>query len=62
MALKLGNSTVGSLYLGSHKVSEMYLGSHKVYSSGMPALAPKSMRFDFKYDHWDPVEELPAVS
>lgn len=62
MALKLGSSTVGSLYLGSSKVSEMYLGSHKVYSSGMPALAPKSMRFDYKYDHWNPVEELPAVS
>ena len=62
MALKLGSSTVGSLYLGSNKVSEMYLGSHKVYSSGAPALAPKSMRFDFKYDHWNPVEELPEVS
>jgi hypothetical protein len=33
MALKLGSSTVGSLYLGSHKVSEAYLGSVKVYSS-----------------------------
>ena len=62
MALKLGSSTVGSLYLGSDKVSEMYLGSHKVYSSGMPALAPKSIRFDFKYDHWNPVEVLPEVS
>lgn len=47
MALKLGSSTVGSLYLGSHKVSDMYLGSHKVYSSGAPALAPKSMRMEF---------------
>lgn len=62
MALKLGSSTVGSLYLGSRKVSEIYLGSHKVYSSGAPALAPKSIRFDFKYDHWNPVEELYEVS
>ena len=36
MALKLGSSTVGSLYLGSSKVSEMYLGSHKVYESVDP--------------------------
>lgn len=62
MALKLGSSTVGSLYLGSSKVSEIYLGSHKVYSSGMPALAPKSMRFDFKYDHWDPTTLISEVS
>lgn len=59
MALKLGNSTVGSLYLGSDKVSEAYLGSTKVYNAGAPALAPKSLRFEF-YDDFDPTQLLPT--
>lgn len=62
MSFNIGNAKIGGLYLGSTKISEAYLGSVKVYSAGMPALAPKSMRFDFKYDHWNPVEELPEVS
>lgn len=33
MSLKLGNTSIGSLYLGSTKVSEAYLGSVKIYSS-----------------------------
>lgn len=47
MALKLGSSTVGSLYLGSDKVSELYLGSHKVYSAGAPALLTRTLRIEF---------------
>lgn len=62
MSFNIGNAKIGGLYLGSTKISEAYLGSVKVYSSAMPALAPKSMRFNFKYDHWNPVEELPEVS
>ena len=33
MSLKLGNTTIGSLYLGSTKITEAYLGSSKIYSS-----------------------------
>lgn len=39
MSLKLGNTTVGSLYLGSTKIGAAYLGSTKVYES---AVAPTS--------------------
>lgn len=40
MSLKLGNTTVGSLYLGSTKIGAAYLGSTKVYESTPPA-APR---------------------
>jgi len=59
MSLSLGSTTVGSLYLGSTKVGAAYLGSVKVYAS---ALAPRSMRFDFKYDHFNPITDMPDLS
>lgn len=62
MSLSLGNTTIGSLYLGSTKVGEAYLGNVKVYSAGAPALATRSMRFDFKYDHFDPTTGLYDLS
>jgi hypothetical protein len=54
MSLKLGNVNIGSLYLGSTKISEAYLGSVKILSSGSPQIPAKTIRFDFKYDHFDP--------
>lgn len=62
MSLSLGNTTIGSLYLGSVKVGEAYLGGTKVFSAGAPALAPRSMRFDFKYDHFNPITGLDDLS
>lgn len=61
MSLSLGSTTIGSLYLGSTKVGEAYLGNVKVYSAA-PALAPRSMRFDFKYDHFNPLTSLNDLS
>ena len=40
MGLKLGNTTIGSLYLGSTKISEAYLGSTKIFSSAAPVQYP----------------------
>jgi surface protein len=62
MSLSLGSTTIGSLYLGATKIGEAYLGSTKVFSAGAPALAPRSMRFDFKYDHFDPLTGLADLS
>lgn len=62
MGIKLGNNTIGSLYLGATKIGEAYLGSTKVFSAGAPALAPRSMRFDFKYDHFNPITGLADLS
>lgn len=36
MSLKLGSTSIGSLYLGSTKIAEAYLGSTKVYGSAAP--------------------------
>lgn len=41
MSLKLGNTSIGSLYLGSTKVGAAYLGNVKVYESGV---GPKVLR------------------
>lgn len=62
MSLKLGNTNIGSLYLGSTKITEAYLGSVKIFNSGSPALAPKTMRFDFSVDHFDPVTYFDPVN
>lgn len=62
MALNIGSTTIGSLYLGSTKIAEAYIGSTKVFSAGGSALAPRSMRFDFKYDHFNPITGLTDLS
>jgi surface protein len=36
MSVKLGSTSIGSLYLGSIKISEAYLGNVKVYASADP--------------------------
>lgn len=59
MGINLGNNTIGSLYLGSAKIGAAYLGNVKVWESGLPA---KTMRFDFKYDHFDPTTGLPSIT
>ena len=57
MSLKIGSTSIGSLYLGSTKVSEAYLGSVKVYGSvnynplNLPAY---TMRFQFSNTSFDP--------
>ena len=58
MSLKIGSTSIGSLYLGSTKIGQAYIGSTKVFSAGGSALAPRSMRFNFKYDHFDPTTGL----
>jgi microcystin-dependent protein len=40
MALKIGSTSIGSLYLGSTKIGQAYLGSTLVYSSSGPAPTP----------------------
>ena len=46
MPLKLGSTSIGSLYLGSTKIGQAYLGSTKVYDS-TPALPPYTIRLKF---------------
>lgn len=46
MSIKLGNTSIGSLYLGSTKVSAAYLGNVKVYEAA-PVLPPYTMRLKF---------------
>jgi hypothetical protein len=43
------------IYVGSTPASAVYYGNVKVWEAGLPA---KTMRFDFKYDHFDPTTEL----
>jgi hypothetical protein len=40
MALKIGSTSIGSLYLGSTKISQAYLGSTKVYESSVAPVLP----------------------
>lgn len=53
MPLKLGSTSIGSLYLGSTKISEAYLGNVKVYGSAPVdpynplGLPPCTMRYEF---------------
>ena len=55
MSLKIGSTNIGSLYLGSTKIAQAYLGNVKVYESSVaPGIPAKTVRFDFKYDHFDP--------
>lgn len=35
MAIKLGNTNIGSIYLGSTKISEAYMGSTKIFPAGV---------------------------
>lgn len=39
MGIKLGNTTIGSLYLGSTRISEMYLGSNLIYQATTPVVS-----------------------
>lgn len=48
-----------ALYVGSAPASAVYLGNVKVWEAGVPA---KTMRFDFKYDHFDPTTGLADLS
>lgn len=51
MSLKLGSTSIGSIYLGNTKVAEAYLGNVKVYSSADPlnplGLPPYTIRCQF---------------
>lgn len=53
MSLKLGSTTIGSLYLGSTKVSEAYLGNVKVYGA-TPPMAANTLLFRFSDSTYDP--------
>lgn len=39
MGLKLGNTTIGSLYLGSTKIAQAYLGSSLIYQATTPVVS-----------------------
>lgn len=54
MSIKLGSTTIGSVYLGSTKM-QVWQGITPV-KVGMPAIAPKTMRINF-YDGFDPTTE-----
>lgn len=54
MSIKLGSTTIGSVYLGSAKM-QVWQGITPV-KVGMPAIAPKTMRINF-YDDFDPTTE-----
>ena len=51
MGLKLGNTTIGSLYLGSTKIAQAYLGSTKIYQATTPVVSYPylTMEFDTGY-------------
>ena len=49
--LKINGATPTGIYVGSTPASAVYYGNVKVWEAGLPA---KTMRFDFKYDHFDP--------
>jgi len=49
--IKINGVTPTGIYVGSTAASAVYLGNVKVWEAGLPA---KTMRFDFKYDHFDP--------
>ena len=54
MSIKLGSTTIGSVYLGSTKM-QVWQGITPV-KVGMPAISPKTMRINF-YDDFDPTTE-----
>ena len=54
MSLKLGSTSIGSLYLGSTKIGQAYLGNVKVYSSVAPGLPAYTLRYKFYDSSFDP--------
>lgn len=54
MPIKIGSTTIGSVYFGSTKM-QVWQGITPV-KVGMPAIAPKTMRINF-YDDFDPTTE-----
>lgn len=48
MGLKLGNTTIGSLYLGSTKISQAYLGSTKIYQATTPVVSYPYLTMEFE--------------
>lgn len=47
MGLKLGNTTIGSLYLGSTKIVQAYLGSTKIYQATTPVVSYPYLLMEF---------------
>lgn len=54
MALKIGSTSIGSLYIGSTKIGQAYLGNVKVYSSVAPGLPAYTLRYKFYDSSFDP--------
>jgi len=52
MSITLGSNIAG-VYVGNSKIVKAYLGSSLVFSAGLPAIAPYTMRFQFN-DGFDP--------
>lgn len=59
--LNINGAAPTGIYVGSTPASAVYYGNVKVWES-TPALAPRSMRFDFKYDHFNPITDLTDLS
>lgn len=53
MSLKIGSTSIGSLYLGSTKIAQAYLGSTKVYESAVQ-LPDYTLRYKFYDGSFDP--------
>jgi len=53
MALKIGSTSIGSLYLGSTKIGQAYLGNVKVYESAVQ-LPAYTLRYKFYTSGFDP--------
>lgn len=47
MGIKLGNTTIGSLYLGSTKIVQAYLGSTKIYQVTTPVVSYPYLLMEF---------------
>ena len=48
MGIKLGNTTIGSLYLGSTKIVQAYLGSTKIYQATTPVVSYPYLLMEFE--------------
>ena len=73
MSIKLGSTTIGSLYLGSTKIGAAYLGSTQIYESSVVdplnplGLPPYTIRLEMQsgwtspYNTWTQVSSSPNV-
>lgn len=61
MSLKLGNTTIGSLYLGSNRISQAYLGSNLIYQYTQPVTNYPYLLMEFTDGRWPTTSLLGSV-